>query len=92
MCVCNTNGDALLWSTSITGLLAAFLPSASVGANGTIGGFTAVLTERANGVSVSTLTFNTSTVSAAGDSGVDVTCDGSSVMTRNVAFTSAGTV
>ena len=44
--------------------------------NDTDGGFTAVLTERANGVNVSTSTFNPSTVKAAGSSGVDMTCEG----------------
>ena len=87
MCVCNTTGNTLVWRTPITDTIAAFLPSANVGDNETEVGFTAVLTERANGVSVSTLTFNTSTVRAAGSGGVNVTCEGSSVMTDNVAVT-----
>ena len=56
------------------------------------GGFTAVLTERANGVSVGTLTFNPSTVRAAGSTGVDVTCEGFSIATNNIAVTIAGNV
>ena len=92
MCVCNSTGNVLVWSTSVTGTVAAFLSSASAGTNETEGGFTAVLTERANGVSVSTLTFNPSNVRATGTLGVEVTCEGSSVMTDNIAVTSAGNV
>ena len=63
-----------------------------VGGNDSDGGFTAVLTVRANGVSVSTLTFNPSTVRAAGSGGVDVACEGTaSTSTANIAVTSAGT-
>ena len=51
-----------LWRTCITDSVATFDPSAMVGDNNeTDGGFTAVLTERANGVNASTLTFHPST-------------------------------
>ena len=93
MCVCNSTGNLLIWRTSITGgSVATFGPSAMVGGNDSDGGFTAVLTERANGVSASTLTFNPSTVRAAGSGGVDVACEGTaSTSTANIAVTSAGT-
>ena len=92
MCVCNSTGNLFIWRTSITGgSVATFGPSAMVGDNDTDGGFTAVLTVRANGVSASTLTFNPSTVRAAGSGGVDVTCEGASTSTVNIAVTSAGT-
>ena len=67
----------LVWRTFITGStsVATFGPSAMVGDNDTDSGFTAVLTERTNGVFISTLTFNPSTVSAAGSSGVNVICE-----------------
>ena len=54
VCVCNSTGVTLVWRTSITGgCVAIFGPSAMVGDNETDGGFTAVLTERANnGVNV----------------------------------------
>ena len=93
MCVCNSTGNTLVWRTSITGgTVATFGPDAMVGENDTDGGFTAVLAVRANGVSVSTLTFNPSTVSAAGSGGVDVTCEGTaSTSTTNIAVTFAGT-
>ena len=59
------------------------------------GGFTAVLTERANGVSASTMNFNPATVNAAGSGGVDVTCEDiasvGAVNTTNIAVTYAGT-
>ena len=90
--MCNSTGNTLVWRTSITGgTVATFGPGAMVGDNDTDGEFTAVLTERVNGVSVSILTFNPSTVSAAGPGGVDVTCeDTASTSTVNIAVTSAG--
>ena len=94
MCVCNSTGNTLVWRTSTTGgTVATFGPGAMVGDNDTDRGFTAVLTERANGVSVSTLTFNPSTVNAAGPGGVNVTCEstGTSTNTTHIAVTFAGT-
>ena len=91
--MCTINGNVLIWSTSITsGPVAAFGSTNNVGASESEGGFTGVLTGRANGMSVSTLTFNPSIVRAVGSGGVDVTCESSSFMTTNIAVTSAGNV
>ena len=93
MCVCNATGNTLIWKTSVNGgAVANFTSSSNVGDSESDGGFTAALTERANGVSVGTLTFNPSTVRAAGSTGVDVTCEGFSVATNNIAVTIAGNV
>ena len=92
MCVCNTTGNTLIWRTSLTGAVANFTSSSNAGDSESDGGFTAVLTERANGVSVSTLTFNPYTVRAVGSTGVDVTCEGFSVATNNIVVTPAGNV
>ena len=68
-----------------------FGADAMVGDTGSNGGFTAVLTERANGVSASTMNFNPATVNAAGSGGVDVTCEDiasvGAVNTTNIAVT-----
>ena len=92
MCVCNTTGNTLIWRTSVNGAVANFTSSSNVDDSESDGGFTAVLTVRANGVSVGTLTFNPSTVRAAGSTGVDVTCEGFSVAINNIAVTIAGNV
>ena len=97
MCVCSVTGLTLAWkTTSITGssFIVAFGASSTVGANGSDNGFSGILTEKANGVFVSTLTFN---LLIAGKGGVDVTCeDFASVngdsSTTNIAVTPAGTI
>ena len=88
MCVCNITGNLLIWRTSTSGSVAAFTPNTIFSQSKR--GFTAVLTQRANGTSVSTLTFNPSIV---GPNGVDVTCEGrNNHMTTSIAVTSAGNV
>ena len=97
MCVCNVTGLTLVWKTaSITGssFIVAFGPSSTVGANGSDNGFSGILTEKANGVFVSTLTFKPSSVRIAGKGGVDVnfaSVHGDS-STTNIAVTPAGTI
>ena len=91
MCMCTVTGNILIWRTSITsGAVATFISVDNVGTSESEGGFTGVLTERANGMSVSTLTFNPSTVRP--NNGVSVTCEGNVAMTTNIAVTSAGNV
>ena len=93
MCVCNVTGNILIWRTSIiSGPVAAFTSLTNVGTSESNSGFTAVLTKRANGMSISTLTFNPSIVRAVGSGGVNVTCEGGSANTTNIAVTSAGSV
>ena len=94
--MCTVNGNLLVWKTSITiGAVAAFTSTANVGTIESNSGFTAVLTERANGMSISTLTFNPSIVRPNGSGGVNVTCVGDSANTTKlniIAVTSAGNV
>ena len=90
--MCNSTGNTLIWRTSVTGAVANFTSSSNVDDSDSDGGFTGVLTERANRVSVGTLIFSPSTVRAAGSTGVDVTCEGFSVATNNIAVTTAGNV
>ena len=93
MCVCNSTGPTLVWDTSISGEIPFGAPEMA-GATGSAGEFTAVLTERANGMSSSTLMFNPSTVRAAAGP-VTVTCDDIAslvtvINTTNITVTSAG--
>ena len=93
MCVCNSTGPTLVWDTSISGAISFGAPEMA-GATGSAGEFTAVLTERANGMSSSTLTFNPSTARAAAGP-VTVTCDDIAslvtvINTTNITVTSAG--
>ena len=89
--MCTVTGNLLIWWTSITsGAVATF--TTTIITSQSNGGFTGVLTERANGMTISTLTFNPSIVRAVGSAGIGVTCEGSVTAATNIAVTPAGNV
>ena len=95
--MCTSNGTTLAWETSLSGGIT-FGVGEMAGANGSAasssgGEFSAVLTERANGLSSSTLMFNPSTIRAA-TGPVTVSCDDVAlagvINTTSITVTSAG--